>query len=752
MALSANEIRVIVRSEVRQAQQGLGNMQRSIGQTERSAMSMAAGFAAAGVAIAGVVREARASLNAWSELEAAQNRVAAAAEINGENLDLVLPQYQELAAEIERVTVVSDDAALEMIALAQSMGVSSREMDQVVRGAVGLSRTFGIGQQQAIQAVTNALDGNFTQLQRYVPAIQNADTEAEKMAATQRAMADGFEIASREVDTLAGRTAQYQNAISGLREQAGRFIAGEAQGLLSFATNLASDLAEGVQHFNHLRDAQAAAARGNEDLQDRITLAREEVRLIERRAERELMRQGFVREGTQQDLDAAQALLRRREIALDMAQREAEQTRETSDRDERAAQARARRQEELAEQMETVFRDQEDAGERLRDLDLERLEPKERELELLRSEREEVQQRINQIRDLNASMAELGMDEEIRFGALAGLRDRLNEQIARAEEELNAESEAIRENSDRRDEIVARIEAERAARREALQERLRENQQQMEQDQALRDQFVSLTEDRITAIRRQRDAFIDAGVDEVEAARWASQEMAQEYMSAANQIWGAFSQLWSTFNQQSAENTRQEIRRINDEVSALEDRHEKERELARATGATSEELAQMKVEQLEREEEAKEQAAEREAELELRQFRREQAQRIAEATMAAFTAATQALPNIPLSVTVGALGLANVAKIAAQSAPSFERGGSFVTNGEQLIRVGDGQSRRERVTVEPLSGPYARAGEGNTVVHVHISGVVGDREAVSAWVEEGIRRGRERGKIRRGSS
>jgi len=68
------------------------------------------------------------------------------------------------------------------------------------------------------------------------------------------------------------------------------------------------------------------------------------------------------------------------------------------------------------------------------------------------------------------------------------------------------------------------------------------------------------------------------------------------------------------------------------------------------------------------------------------------------------SAVVEALPNVFLAATVGVLGAAQTAMIAAQPIPAFAQGGSFITSGPQTIMVGDNPSGRERVTVEPLSG------------------------------------------------
>jgi hypothetical protein len=187
------------------------------------------------------------------------------------------------------------------------------------------------------------------------------------------------------------------------------------------------------------------------------------------------------------------------------------------------------------------------------------------------------------------------------------------------------------------------------------------------------------------------------------------------------------------------------IDKLQQETDALSERHEREIAFAEAAGASREELAELRAQQAEEEAKAEEKLDQKKAELARKQFRRQQALNIAQAVMDTASAVAQALPNIPLSIAVGALGAAQVAGIAAQQPPAFEKGGSFVTSGPQMIQVGDGQSPRERVTVEPLSGPYKGSSGGITI---NISGVIGGREQVADWVNEGIRRGRARGSIR----
>lgn len=107
-------------------------------------------------------------------------------------------------------------------------------------------------------------------------------------------------------------------------------------------------------------------------------------------------------------------------------------------------------------------------------------------------------------------------------------------------------------------------------------------------------------------------------------------------------------------------------------------------------------------------------------------FQIQKVSNIAEATMnvaQAYTKALATMPppgNIPLASFVAALGAAQVAAIAAQPAPRFATGGSFITSGPTNMLVGE--SGAERVTVQPLGGKSARQTSGRVQnININVS-------------------------------
>jgi hypothetical protein len=83
--------------------------------------------------------------------------------------------------------------------------------------------------------------------------------------------------------------------------------------------------------------------------------------------------------------------------------------------------------------------------------------------------------------------------------------------------------------------------------------------------------------------------------------------------------------------------------------------------------------------------------------------------------------------------------------IAAQPTPAFARGGSFITEGQQMIMVGDNAGGRERVDITPLSTPDFGDAGGGASINVNIMGnVIGTQEFVRdsllPEIENSIRR------------
>jgi hypothetical protein len=224
----------------------------------------------------------------------------------------------------------------------------------------------------------------------------------------------------------------------------------------------------------------------------------------------------------------------------------------------------------------------------------------------------------------------------------------------------------------------------------------------------------------------------------------------QQWTKAFSTISGSLQSFAATLVQtlNAADNAR--IRSIEKQLSLLESRQERELLWAEAAGASEEELATLRAQQADAQAAAEEAAEQRKAQMQTKMAKRQKAIDLMSATTGTASAIVGALGmkpftpfNLAMAGIVGGLGAAQIGMIAAQPIPAYATGGDFMTNGPQMIMVGDNPGGRERVRIDPQ--PDNRGGNAN--ITVNISGVVGDREAVASWVAEGIRRGQARGSI-----
>lgn len=166
-------------------------------------------------------------VNAANVQEMAEGRLAASLEQRGLAAEKYLSRLKMMASEVQGVTTVGDEASLELMNTALNMGIGFDELGTSLEGAIGLSKAFsgaGLNMETAIKGIALAREGEFSQLQRYIPALRSAQTETEKMTILKEAMANGFELAKAEAETGAGALEQYQNIVGDLKEDIGALV------------------------------------------------------------------------------------------------------------------------------------------------------------------------------------------------------------------------------------------------------------------------------------------------------------------------------------------------------------------------------------------------------------------------------------------------------------------------------------------------------------------------------------------------
>lgn len=196
----------------------------------------------ASAAVAGLTYWMVKEANAQTAAEASLRGVLMGFGQLGKQLDATMGKYKALSEAIMKETGIGDDQTLSMIAQLQQLGVLETQMEAATRAVYGLS-AVGLEGDAAIRAVSNAMQGNFQMLTRYVPAIRNATTEQEKQAAFSKLAAVGYGVVGQKLTTVAGAYGALKGQVGELLEAIGMTIfksGGLAGALLSIRDRVAA--------------------------------------------------------------------------------------------------------------------------------------------------------------------------------------------------------------------------------------------------------------------------------------------------------------------------------------------------------------------------------------------------------------------------------------------------------------------------------------------------------------------------------
>ena len=161
------------------------------------------------------------------------------------------------------------------------------------------------------------------------------------------------------------------------------------------------------------------------------------------------------------------------------------------------------------------------------------------------------------------------------------------------------------------------------------------------------------------------------------------------------------------------------------EMQNIDNRRQKEIDAAMASGL-NEEAKQAKIQNI-KEKYAKEERALRKA---------QKAPMIAQAIANTAVGVTKALEQSgPLGIALGALVAATGAiEVATIQAQEFATGGQFITNGPEMIKVGDNPSGKELVEITPLGGDPNINGPQGRGITLNISAPLVDETVVDAII------------------
>lgn len=168
---------------------------------------------------------ARRIIEASARQEDAINAVNQALRAQGAFTQEASQGLQEYASQLQAVTTFGDEAILEQLAFAQSLGATADQSKEIVTAAADLATALNIDLNAATRNVAKTLGGFAGELGEVIPQLKNLSQEQLRAGEGIRVLAQIYEgRASGAVKTFTGASQQTLNVFGDLLEEFGFFI------------------------------------------------------------------------------------------------------------------------------------------------------------------------------------------------------------------------------------------------------------------------------------------------------------------------------------------------------------------------------------------------------------------------------------------------------------------------------------------------------------------------------------------------
>ena len=182
------------------------------------------GAVAAAFSVQKILKFASESLKAFDKQIQAEKRLEAAVRANGEAVQGTMIEYKRWASQMQEISTVGDETTLDMLAVAQSMGVTGDAAKTAVKEAIALAKAMGMNEKSAIRYTAALQSGNSTMLARYLPTLRELDGEAERTAKAHELLGNMFSQVTEEAKQGLGPIKQLGNTFGDVKEKIGELI------------------------------------------------------------------------------------------------------------------------------------------------------------------------------------------------------------------------------------------------------------------------------------------------------------------------------------------------------------------------------------------------------------------------------------------------------------------------------------------------------------------------------------------------
>ena len=245
-----NEISIIVRAKAMLGQgfaQADREMQAFVKNAKHHTELLRKTFETIAVSLIGVgvavVEFAKKALEAYSEEERAVRRLESAHRAYGEEVTNNVAAELAMAKAIQEETGIAKDKTITSMAALRMYGVQTSALEECAKAVIALTYA-GMDEEGAAKAVAGAYEGNYSKLQKFIPALKMATSESEKATIVNGFLARNYEAQKGQVNTLTGAWTSFKNAVNEALEDVGKRLADS--GVLQSALTTIKDLVEQV--------------------------------------------------------------------------------------------------------------------------------------------------------------------------------------------------------------------------------------------------------------------------------------------------------------------------------------------------------------------------------------------------------------------------------------------------------------------------------------------------------------------------
>lgn len=264
----ANEFKYTIRADDK-SRQATQSAQRNMGKTEQAAQKLGktlkTAFTVGALLAVGrtVQKVSRELINAYSEQERAERKLAAAVSTNPLLDDRSADRLRDFASELQQITTVGDEVSIDLAAMASSWGRNETEIKSLIGTAADLSATLGIDLKMAARGVNNVMDGNVQTLSRYIPELRElSDAQIENGEAMELLEKRFGGMAEELKETTDGALKDFNNAWGDLKEVLGEGLAPMFTATLEFLTGVVQKIGEMVNQTRTMRQLTDYYRRG----------------------------------------------------------------------------------------------------------------------------------------------------------------------------------------------------------------------------------------------------------------------------------------------------------------------------------------------------------------------------------------------------------------------------------------------------------------------------------------------------------